>query len=387
MSDDRPYWLAWSRINGVGPRLVQQLVVEFGTLREAWWATSTALRTVPGIGPKLLEVITEARSHLDPDQLLEDCDRTGIQFWTAADPDYPWLLLEIPSPPAVLYYRGVVDEAENRGEKAAIAMVGTRNITDYGRRWTNQLSTHLSQHQFTIVSGMAAGVDTVAHEACLKAGGRTLAVLGTGVDVIYPKSNRRLYEQIQTQGLILSDYPPGTPPEARNFPPRNRIIAGLSRAVLVMEAAQRSGALITARYGAEFNRDVYSLPGSLDQPQSLGCLELLNSGAQLILGVKPLLEALGEIPHLDLPGGQLSLELLNPSAAIAPPLIPTAVTPPPDLDPLLKQVWEATPTEPTPLDLIMATTGLPISELSPALSQLELLDLVIQLPGMQYRRS
>jgi len=278
----------------------------------------------------------------------------------------------------------VVDGAENRGEKAAIAMVGTRNISDYGRRWTAQLSTHLSQHQFTIVSGMAAGVDTVAHEACLRAGGRTFAVLGTGVDVIYPKSNRRLYEQIQSQGLILSDYPPGTPPEARNFPPRNRIIAGLSRAVLVMEAAQRSGALITARYGAEFNRDVYSLPGSLDQPQSLGCLELVNNGAQLILGVKPLLEALGEIPHLDLPGGQLSLEGIANSAPITPS---APVTPPPDLDPLLQQVWAATPLEPTPLDVIVTITGLPISELSPALSQLELLDLVIQLPGMQYRRS
>jgi DNA processing protein len=227
----------------------------------------------------------------------------------------------------------------------------------------------LSQHGFTIVSGLAAGIDAEAHRACLQAGGKTIAVLGTGVDVPYPRQNLKLYEQLCDRGLIVSDYPPGTPPNSQNFPPRNRIIAGLSRAVLVMEGAEKSGAMITARYANEFNRDVYVLPGSLDNPQALGCLALCNQGAQIILGTRSLLETLGEIPQLDQADA------------------PAAKSPPPDLAPHLLQVWSAIAPEPTSFDRIAATCGQSSGQVSGALLQLELMGLVTTLPGLQYRRS
>lgn len=369
MEDETAYWLAWPRINGIGPTLLKRIWQHFGSLREAWNAPLTAFYEVEKVGPKLLLAIQEGRDRLDPQQIWQDTVAKDFKFWTLIDPDYPRLLLEIPSPPPVLYYRGVVDLAENRGDRPLIGIVGTRNITEYGRRWTRKLSYMLAKQGFTVVSGMAAGVDTEAHRACLDAGGRTLAVFGTGIDVVYPRSNLKLCDRIQTQGLILSDYPPGTQPEAKNFPPRNRIIAGLSRAVIVIEAASRSGALITARYANEFNRDVYALPGSLDNPQSLGCLELVNRGAQLILGESQLLEMLGEIPQLDPTLSSFAPSLLKP-----------------ELPPDLAIVWDAISTEPTSLDAIVQTTGLATGQVSAAILQLEMQDLVATLPGMRYQK-
>jgi DNA processing protein len=167
------------------------------------------------------------------------------------------LLIEIATPPPLLYFRGEVELAENLGETPLVAIVGTRQPSEYGIRWTRQISTALAKNGFTVVSGLAEGIDTETHTAALKAGGRTIAVLGTGVDVIYPAKNQQLYKQILSAGLVLSEYPAKTPPDRTQFPRRNRIIAGLSRAVLVMEAPLKSGALITANYANEFGRDVY----------------------------------------------------------------------------------------------------------------------------------
>jgi DNA processing protein len=207
----------------------------------------------------------------------------------------------------------------------------------------------------------------------MEAGGRTLAVLGTGVDIVYPSSNRQLYEQIQQQGLILSEYPAGTQPNKNNFPPRNRIIAGLARAVLIMEAPEKSGALITARYANEFCRDVYTLPNSPDVEQARGCLRLIHHGAEIIIREDELLEMLGAIPNLDT-GKQLSL------------FESTAVKPTPELTPQLAKVLDAIASQPTPFDLIVQTTGFSAGELSGFLLQLELLELISQLPGMRYQR-
>lgn len=368
MLEERAYWLAWSKIAGIGPILLQRIHQHCGTLSAAWIAPLAAIAEVEGIGAKLLEAIREGRSRLDPETLLEHHLANNLNFWTPADADYPRLLLEIPSPPPVLYYRGQVSLSENQGSTPMVGIVGTRNATEYGRRWTRKISIALAQHGFTVVSGMALGIDTEAHRSCLEAGGRTIAVLGTGVDVVYPPSNQKLYEQIQQQGLVLSDYPPGTQPEGKNFPPRNRIIAGLSRAVLVMEAAQRSGALITARYANEFNRDVYALPNSLDRPQSLGCLELANRGAQMILGEAQLLEMLGEMPQLDASASKPQERVL------------------PELSPELARVLDAIADEATPFDAIVQKSGLGTGEVSSALLQLELLGLATQLPGMRYQR-
>jgi DNA processing protein len=305
--------------------------------------------------------------------LLEQHSAKNPYFWTPADADYPRLLLEIPSPPPVLYYRGQVHPQENQGIKPLVGIVGTREPTEYGKRWTRKISTALARHGFTVVSGMAAGIDTEAHLGCLEAGGRTIAVLGTGVDMIYPPRNRNLYEQIQPQGLLVSEYPAGTQPNRVHFPQRNRIIAGLCRAILVMEAPTKSGALITAHQANDFCRDVYVLPGRLDDEQSKGCLGLLSRGAHIILNEGHLLEMLGAIPELD-PVVQLPLFTQEQPSSV------------PQLEPELSKVLQALPSEPTPFDVIVQQVGLEAGLVSSALLQLELMGLVSQLPGMQYRR-
>ncbi len=362
------YWLAWSQITGVGPIILRRLQEYFGTLEAAWDCTEQDLRQIEGVGKVLLQAITTTRSQFNPLEFFEKHSIKNPHFWTPADSDYPRLLLEIPSPPPVLYYQGQPDKQENQGLTPLVGIVGTRHPSEYGQRWTSKISAALARYGFTVVSGMAAGIDTTAHRSCLQAGGRTLAVLGTGVDIVYPRSNRQLYQDIQVQGLVLSEYPAETKPEAKHFPPRNRIIAGLCRAVLVIEAAKRSGALITARYANEFCRDVYTLPGSLDNPQSRGCLELLNRGAQMILGESELLEMLGAIPQLD---------SVTPSPPVTQPTV--------NLAPELAQIFEVISPEGTPFDVIVQQTSLAASTVSSGLLQLELLDLVTQLPGMRYR--
>ncbi len=373
MLEERAYWLAWSQVDRVGPVLLRRLQQHFRTLEEAWKASAAQLQQVEGFGYQLAGAVTAARSQIHPEKLLEQHSIKNPCFWTPADADYPRLLLEIPSPPPVLYYRGQVQSQENQGIKPTVGIVGTREPTEYGKRWTRKISVALAKHGFTVVSGMAAGIDTEAHHGCLSAGGRTLAVLGTGVDMVYPPRNRNLYEQIQQQGLVLSEYPAGTGPNRVHFPQRNRIIAGLSRAVLVMEAPTKSGALITAHQANDFCRDVYVLPGRLDDQQSLGCLGLLSRGAHVILNEGHLLEMLGAIPEID-PVEQLPL-----FASKQPPSLP-------QLEPELAKVLQALPSEPTPFDLIVQQAGLEAGSVSSSLLQLELMGLVSQLPGMRYQR-
>jgi len=371
--EERAYWLAWSQVAGVGPVLLSRLQRHFGTLAKAWEAPVEALAVVEGIGEKLLRVIRQTRSQFTPEQLLEQHYAKNPYFWTPGDIDYPRLLLEIPTPPSVLYYRGQIHLQENQGIKPMVGIVGTREPSEYGKRWTRKISAALAKHGFTVVSGMAAGIDTEAHRGCLEAGGRTIAVLGTGVDVVYPPRNQSLYENIQKQGLILSEYPAGTTPSRSQFPQRNRIIAGLSRAILVMEAPSKSGALITAYQANEFCRDVYALPGSLDNHQSLGCLGLLSRGAHVILSVGHLLDMLGAIPDLD-------------SAVQLPLFAQEQPQPVPQLEPELAKVLQLLASEPTPFDIIVQQAGMAAGDVSSVLLQLELLGLVSQLPGMQYRR-
>ena len=336
---------------------------------EAWQARPADLLEVDGIGLLLSQQIESARSPLDPEKILRHHEQRYPYFWTPADPEYPRLLFEITDPPPVLYYRGEPLLDENLGLVPTVGIVGTRNPSEYGRRWSRKLSRSLARNGFTIVSGLADGIDTEAHSSCLQAEGRTIAVLGTGVDVIYPPSNQFLYKRILEQGLVVSEYPDGTPPNRAHFPRRNRIIAGLSRAIVVTEAPGRSGALITARLANEYGRDVYALPGSLDNPRSLGCLDLLNQGAQVILGEGHLLGALGAMPRL---------QVVEDAVPAAPPI---------PLDPQLDRVFRALSLEPMTLDRIVQELELSTGEILSALAQLEILGLISQLPGMQYQRS
>jgi DNA processing protein len=374
VNEDRYYWLAWSQINGVGPVLLKRIQQHFETLENAWKASERALLQVNGLGSKLITNILTQRSQLNPQLLLEEHSRQNPHFWTPADADYPRLLWEIPSPPPVLYYRGQVKMSENQGQIPGIAIVGTRFPTEHGKRWTKKISMGLAKSDFTVISGLAAGIDGQAHRSCLEAGGRTIAVLGTGLDLVYPPQNRQLFEEIAEKGLILSEYPVGTKPDRGNFPARNRIIAGLSRAILVMEAPEKSGSLITARYANEFCRDVYTLPNSPDVAEAKGCLTLIHNGAEVILSEETLLETLGAIPKLDIAPVLSLLESLQLVESL------------PDLDPIPLKILQAVPRSPTPFDTIIQNTGLSTGEVSAGLLQLELMGLVSQIPGMRYQR-
>ncbi len=378
MIKERAFWLAWSRINGIGPVLLKRLQVHFNTLSAAWEASSADLVEVEGFGPQTAEMVIAERRSIQPEELLSQHEQENPKFWTPADPGYPRLLLEIPDSPPVLYYRGKVEERELNGLAPMVAIVGTRSPSTYGRQWTRRLTTTLAEQGFTIVSGLAEGIDTEAHRSCLEAGGRTIAVLGCGVDVVYPWSNRSLYQQLLQTGLSLSEHPVGTQPDRTFFPRRNRIIAGLCRAILVMEAPEKSGGLITAYYANEYGRDVYALPGRLGDHKSLGCLKLINQGAHLILGEEELLKLLGTIPQFKEPPApstqQFSLPLnLSPDMA--------------HILQVLTDLSQSLDGEAVPFDLLTQQSGLAAGSVSSALTQLEMADLITGLPGMRYQRS
>ncbi len=367
---ERSFWLAWSKVPGVGAVLLRRLQIYFGRLETAWEASAEALTAVEGIGLQTATAIATERSHLNPAELLEKHEQQNPNFVTPDDLDYPTLLLDVPDPPSLLYYCGQKSVLQNLRKLPAIALVGTREPSEYGRRWTRKLSATLAQNGFLVVSGLADGIDAEAHRSCIEAGGITIAVLGTGVDVVYPWVNRRLYDQVLETGLSLSEFPAGTQPDRKHFPRRNRIVAGLCQAVLVIEAPMRSGALITAHLANEYNRDVYAVPGSLDNAKSRGCLALLSKGAQMILGEAELLEMLGKLPKLDSASTSEALQL---------PLL--------DLSLELLQVVQIIQThgDLVPFDLIVQKSELETATVSSALLQLELLGLIEQLPGMRYQ--
>ncbi len=377
---DRAYWLAWSQISGVGAVIRKRIHQHFGAMEIGWDASADELQSVEGIGQKLSRKIIEQRRTIDVDRLITDYLEANPHFITPADPEYPRTLWEIADPPALLHYQGNLDLLQAVDRATAVAIVGTRKPSAYGRRWTTHFSQRLNQHGWTIVSGLAAGVDAVAHQSCCDLGGPTIGVLGNGIDVIYPQVNQALYARMAKIGLILTEYAAGTPPDRARFPERNRIVAGLSRAIIVTEAGAQSGALITARLANASGRDVYALAGSLDNPEALGCLNLIRQGAQIITGEGDLLESLGAIPQLD----QLNLFDGVPAAepAIAEPAKPAI-----DLAPELHTIWQtiAASSEPIMLDHIVETTGLPTSNVLSGLLELELLGIVEQQAGMQYQ--
>jgi len=395
---ERAYWVAFSQIPGIGAVSLKRLQEYFGSATEAWNAPLDSFRAVEGFGNKLIESVAQKRRHINPQEFLEQHTQKNPLFWIPSDPEYPRLLLEIPSPPAILYYRGQVDLRENQGMMPMVSIVGTRHPTDHGRRWTKKMSAALAKQGFVIVSGMAIGIDGEAHKACLEAGGRTIAVLGTGVDVPYPMRHNQLYQEIQGQGLILSEYPAGTQPLPTNFPPRNRIIAGLSRAVLIIEAPEKSGSLITARYAIDFNRDVYALPNTPDNLQARGCLRIIQQGAEMIINEEELLTALGAIPQLAPSEVQLSLFFPDQpekntssdqaNVSIAQTQKDLTPTPQIDLEDGLAKILGVIPNgEEIGFDDIVQRSGLGVGEISGGLIQLQLYGLVSELPGMRYQRS
>ena len=401
MTTERAYWLAWSRIHQVGPVTIKRLWEHFGSLAIAWEATAGDLLAVDGIGLLNAEKIVSQRPKLNPEVLLAQHERENQSFWTPADSDYPPLLFAINDPPPVLYYRGNLRLSDPN--LLTVGIVGTRRPSAYGKKWTQRLSYRLSEQGAIIISGLAAGIDTEAHTSCLRQKGHTVAVVGTGVDVVYPVRNQRLYEEIVETGLVVSEYPDKTGPDRTHFPQRNRIIAGLSRATLVTEAPARSGALITARLANDYCREVYALPSSLDNSQGEGCLLAIEQGAQMILSERTLEEALIRLPcvvskHTKGSSGQSKSgqsesgfpSQNNPTAQIPVEQVlePSAsVDIAPDLAPDLTQVLSAVSVEPTILDPIVESSRMETGAVLGALVQLEILGLVVQLPGMRYQRA
>lgn len=356
--DEKAYWVGFNFVKGIGAVRLQALLDAFdGDLKSAWDAPVSRYQNL-GLSSRIIENIQRVRSQIDLELIWSRMQANGIQALTWNDELYPRMLREIDQPPPVLYVRGeVIPEDET-----AVAVVGTRRVTAYGRGVTEELAAFLARNRITVVSGLARGVDAIAHRSALQAGGRTLAVLGSGVDTIYPPENKLLAEEIMSSGAILSDYPPGTAPESTNFPPRNRIISGLSLATVIVEAGETSGALITASFAANQSRDVLAVPGNITSPNSRGTNKLIQSGARPYLGPEDLLEA-------------LNLEKVN-ARKLVRKVLPADATE----AKLVSVIAENT----LSVDEISFLSGLPVEVVSATLAMMELKGLVQNTGGMTY---
>lgn len=283
---DAAFWLAISRVPHIGPVRIERLVQRFGTLESAWLASSDELRSV--LEPRPLAEMLDTRRNIEPLDELERLAAQQIRVAYPGHPLYPPLLAEISGRPSVLYIRGELTSAD----ATAVGIVGTRRATPYGRQISGSIASELGRAGVTVVSGLARGVDAAAHHAALESGGRTIAVLGSGVDVIYPSEHRKLAERILESGAIVSEQPPGAKPDAQNFPARNRIISGMSVGVVIVEAPMRSGALITASFAADQGREVFVVPGSVQSQNSEGTNLLLRDGARIVRNGLDVLEDL-----------------------------------------------------------------------------------------------
>lgn len=354
---DTPYWVALSFVRGIGAVRFRRLLDAFGSARAAWEAPEESLLE-SGLPESVCRNLAGLRSRLDVAASWEQIRARGIEVLTWEDAAYPERLGALEQPPPVLYLRGAILPED----AWAVAVVGTRRVTRYGRQVAEEIGAALARQGITVVSGLARGVDGIAHRAALQAGGRTIAVLGSGVDHIYPPEHRRLAEEIITAGALVSDYPPGTPPDAANFPPRNRIIAGLALATVVVEAGETSGALITARFAAEQGREVFAVPGGIYAPQSKGPNRLIKNGAHPFLSVDDLLEVLNITQVEQYRQARLAL---------------------PD-DPVESKLLSLLRDEPLHVDELRAQADLPVAQVSAALTMMELKGLVRQVGAMHY---
>lgn len=281
------WWVAFQQTPLIGPRRIQRLLECFGgDLEEAWRAPAPQLAAA--VGDQIANRIVATRETLDLDGIVRKISALGQSVIAFDDPRYPQLLKETDAPPIVLYLLGAIVPADD----LSIAVVGSRDSTPYGREVARHISTDLAAGAVTVVSGLARGIDGVAHEAALSAGGRTIAVLAGGLDWIYPAEHKGLARRICEQGALISEYPPGTRPVRTNFPARNRIMAGLASGVVIVEARLKSGTLITAEYAAHYNREVFAVPGSVLSPASAGCHHLLRDGACLVTSAADILREL-----------------------------------------------------------------------------------------------
>lgn len=356
-----------SLVPGVGPRTRKTLLAHFGSAQAVLSAAQSQLREAPGIGPKISRAISQARGEIDVAAELALCRENRITLLVESLAEYPDRLREIPDPPGVLFVRGALAASDG----LSVAIVGTRHATHYGLAQAERLAAGLSRAGYTVVSGLARGIDAAAHRGALKAGGRTLAVLGSGVLNIYPPEHVELATQIAEQGAVLGENPPRSPPISGAFPQRNRIITGLSLGVIVVEANERSGALISARHAMEQGREVFAVPGRVDNRASRGCHRLIRDGAKLVESVDDVLEELGPLatPTQRDDGREVrhpvELQLNEPEQA----------------------VLDAVDDEPTSIDDIVVASGLGVPNVLSTISVLEMKRLIRRVSGNRVIRA
>jgi DNA processing protein len=358
--DALAYWVALSRVSGIGPVSFRALLNYFEDDVEAAWKAGRGELTRAGIGRHVIEKLLSLRATLNPQAELERLEKLRMKVLTWRDKLYPPLLREIDDAPPVLYLYGKLTGAD----RFALAVVGTRNSSTYGQQVTQRIVTDLARGDVTIVSGLALGIDTIAHTSALDAGGRTIAVLACGLDITYPPDNRKLAHRIveSEQGVLISEYPPGMRPDGNNFPARNRIISGLSLGVLVVEAPERSGALITAGFALKQGREVFAIPGSILSSRSAGVNKLIQDGAHSVMSVKDIIEALNlfTIPH------QIEMQAILPDNAEE------------------KKLLELLSHEPLHIDDLIRESDMPTHDVISVLTMMELKGMIKQVGSMQY---
>jgi DNA processing protein len=366
VEDERPYWVVLSMAAGIGPVRFQRLLEACGGAQKAWHASDLELAAA-GLERKTAESLRRLRQRTTPDAIGGRLAQLGIRALTLLDQDYPPSLREVGDPPPVLFVRGRL--AAN--DTPAVALVGTRRATAYGYAVAERLARGLAAAGVTVISGLAKGIDTAAHQAALQGGGRTVAVLGNGLDQVYPAENTGLARRIvdEDAGALVSEFAPGVPPDAMNFPRRNRIISGLSRCTVIIEAGERSGALITADFALEQGREVMVVPGSVLSPMSAGPNGLLKQGATPVTNVQDILDT------------------LSCQAATTNDDTDALARHVPNLGPKETTVWQALGGEPRHIDELARALGAGPGEVSATLAMLELSGLARQVGAMLYTRA
>jgi DNA processing protein len=359
MAEEVFYWLALSLTPGIGSTLMRRLLDRFNTPEAVFHAPMKELSKIEGLGEKVAQEIRKGPLEKVVERELSLLREVGGRVITLKDEEYPKRLRDIYDPPALLYVRGEL----KKEDEFAISIVGSRKTTPYGRWFTEKVSQELARHGVTIVSGMARGIDSLAHWGAISGGGRTIAVLGCGVDVIYPSENRNLFAKIIDRGAILSEFPMGSPPEGGHFPRRNRIISGLSLGVVVVQASEKSGSLITAGYALEQGREVFAVPGNVGTESSRGTHRLIKEGAKLVESSEDILEEI-------LPQWRGERETT-----------PKVEIPRPDLTEEEKVLYELLSETPLHIDVMIRESRMDPGKVSSLLLNLELKGMVSQWPG------
>ncbi len=366
--DSREALIALNLIEHVGPVRVRQLLEHFGEAPKILGASKQQLLHVRGIGEETAEAISTWEKAVDLAGELKRITDYGCHVLTQADADYPELLRQIYDPPIVLYVKGALGAKD----KNAVAMVGSRMTTHYGIEVARKLAYQLAYVGVTVVSGGARGIDTASHQGALSAKGRTVCVLGTGINIVFPPENNELFERIAANGAVLSQYPFNRQADKQSFAIRNRIVAGMTLGTVVVEANLTSGALITANFAVEYGRQVFAVPGRIDSPRSKGCHELIKKGAKLCEGAEDILS---------------EFEYLFPSSNRPAAPNETGVLPALELSESEQKVYDALDSEELSIDEVIRQSGLPSSAVSVALLSLEMKRLVKQLPGKVFVRN